>query len=126
MKPRILILDNLEEQIQLFTQILQTANYKVIITNNDWELLDLIESEYPDIVLISNSLVDKDIYLICKKIKLLELGENIEVNKTSIKEFKEMTERLIKRSHNLKMKIVNILFEGTIYQLFSSKVKTLL
>ena len=77
MKPRILILDNLEEQIQLFTQILQTANYKVIITNNDWELLDLIESEYPDIVLISNSLVDKDIYLICKKMQEARLARDL-------------------------------------------------
>ena len=79
MKKRILILDNLEEQIQLFTRILQTANYKVIVTDNESKLLDFIESDYPDIILISSSLTDKDIYLICKKVKLLELGENIPV-----------------------------------------------
>ena len=79
MKNRILILDELEEEIQLLTQILQTAKYKVITTSQEEELLDLIESEYPDLILISGSLVNKDIYLICKKVKLLELGEEIPV-----------------------------------------------
>ncbi len=79
MKNRILILDNVEEEIQLFTQILRTAKYKVITANKESDLFDLIESEYPDLILISNNLVDKDIYLIGKKIKLLKLGENLPI-----------------------------------------------
>lgn len=79
MKYRILILDDLEEEVQLLTQTLEAANYKVITTNQESELLDLIESEYPDLILISGSLINKDIYLICKKVKLLEQGEDIPV-----------------------------------------------
>ena len=79
MKNKILILNNLEEQTLHFTRVLQTANYKIISTKNESELLDFIESEYPDVILIGNNLVDKDIYLICKKVKLLELGENTPV-----------------------------------------------
>jgi diguanylate cyclase (GGDEF)-like protein len=79
MKHRILILDDLEEEVQLLTQTLEVANYKVITTNQESELLDLIESEYPDLILISGSLINKDIYLICKKVKLLEQGEDIPV-----------------------------------------------
>ena len=79
MKKRILLLDDLDEQIQIFTKILQTANYRVIVTNEELQLLDLIESEYPDLILLSGGFVNKDIYLICKKIKLLEAGENIPI-----------------------------------------------
>jgi diguanylate cyclase (GGDEF)-like protein len=81
MNNRILILDDFEEQIKLLTQILQNANYQVITTSREEELLDLIERKYPDLILISASLVNKnkDVYLICKKVKLLELGEEIPV-----------------------------------------------
>lgn len=79
MKRRIVILDDLEEQNQFFLRLLSNANYKVIITENETHLLDLINSNYPDLILLSASLKDKDVYLICKKIKLLEIGENIPV-----------------------------------------------
>ncbi|GAB4310084.1 diguanylate cyclase [Cyanobacterium aponinum UTEX 3221] len=79
MKKRIVILDDLEDQNQLFLRLLNNANYKVIITETESHLLDLINSKYPDLVLLSACLKDKDVYLICKKIKLLEIGESIPV-----------------------------------------------
>lgn len=79
MKKQIVILDDLEEQNQFFLKLLNNANYKVIITENEAHLLDLINSKYPDLILLSSSIKDKDVYLICKKIKLLEIGENIPV-----------------------------------------------
>ena len=79
MKNRILIIDELEEEIQLLTKILETANYKVIATNQETKLLDLIKSEYPDLIFISSSLANKEIYSICKKIKLSDIGEEISV-----------------------------------------------
>lgn len=79
MNKKIIIFDNLEEQSQFFLRLLQEANYKVKITEEESELLDLIHSEYPDVILLSTAFKDKDIYLVCKKIKLLEMGENIPV-----------------------------------------------
>lgn len=79
MKKRIVILDDLEEQCQFFLRLLNNANYKVIITESESHLLDLINSKYPDLILLSAGLKEKDVYLICKKIKLLEIGENIPV-----------------------------------------------
>ncbi|MGI0481121.1 diguanylate cyclase domain-containing protein [Geminocystis sp. CENA526] len=79
MSKKIIILDDLEEQSQFFLRLLHEANYKVVITDEEPVLLDLINSEYPDVVLINATFKDKDVYLVCKKIKLLEMGENIPV-----------------------------------------------
>jgi diguanylate cyclase (GGDEF)-like protein len=79
MNKRILILDDLEEQSQFFLRLLHEANYKVVITEEESQLLDSIYQKKPDIILLSATLKDKDSYLICKKIKLLEIGENIPV-----------------------------------------------
>jgi diguanylate cyclase (GGDEF)-like protein len=79
MNKKIIILDDSEEQSQFFLRLLHEANYGVIITDDESQLLDLIYRESPDIILLSASLTDKDIYLVCKKIKLLEIGENIPV-----------------------------------------------
>lgn len=79
MNKKIIIFDDLEEQSHFFLRLLHEANYKVTITDQESELLDLINSEHPDIILLSATFKDKDIYLVCKKIKLLEIGENIPV-----------------------------------------------
>ncbi|BAQ66286.1 diguanylate cyclase domain-containing protein [Geminocystis sp. NIES-3709] len=79
MNKKIIILDDLEEQSQFFLRLLHEANYTVVITDNESELLDLINNEYIDLILLSATFKDKDVYLICKKIKLLEMGENIPV-----------------------------------------------
>lgn len=79
MNKKIIIFDDLEEQSQFFLRLLHEANYQVNITNQESELLDLINTEYPDVILLSATFKDKDVYLVCKKIKLLEMGENIPV-----------------------------------------------
>ncbi|WP_017293763.1 diguanylate cyclase domain-containing protein [Geminocystis herdmanii] len=79
MNKKIIIFDDLEEQSQFFLRLLHEANYKVNITDQESELLDLINGEHPDIILLSATFKDKDVYLVCKKIKLLEIGENIPV-----------------------------------------------
>ncbi|MBL1211430.1 diguanylate cyclase domain-containing protein [Geminocystis sp. GBBB08] len=79
MNKKIIILDDLEEQSQFFLRLLNEANYWVLVTEEEFELLDLIYREKPDIILLSATLKHKDSYLICKKIKLLEIGENIPV-----------------------------------------------
>ncbi len=79
-KKRVLILDNDQEQLALFTRILKTANYKVIITEDELELIKLIENEYPDVILISDNLSkQKNIYSICQTIKSSNLAENIPI-----------------------------------------------
>lgn len=79
MNKKIIILDDLEEQSQFFLRLLHSANYQVLLTDQESELLDLIDSENPDLILLNSTFKSKDIYLICKKIKLLEIGENIPV-----------------------------------------------
>ncbi|BAQ62456.1 diguanylate cyclase/phosphodiesterase with PAS/PAC sensor [Geminocystis sp. NIES-3708] len=79
MNKKIIILDDLVEQSQFFLRLLHEANYKVFITEEESELLDSISNQKPDIILLSATLKDKDCYLICKKIKLLEISENIPV-----------------------------------------------
>jgi diguanylate cyclase (GGDEF)-like protein len=79
MNKKIIILDDLEEQSQFFLKLLHEANYQVFITEEESQLLDSIFRKKPDIILLSATLKDKDSYLICKKVKLLEIGENIPV-----------------------------------------------
>lgn len=79
MNKKIIILDDLEEQSQFFKRLLHEANYKVVIVEEESQLLDLIYHKKLDVILLSATLKDKDSYLICKKIKLLEISENIPV-----------------------------------------------
>lgn len=79
MNKKIIILNDLEEQNLFFSRLLSEANYEVIITKNESEMLDLINSQNPNLILLNSLLEEKDSYLICKKIKLLESGENIPV-----------------------------------------------
>lgn len=79
MNKKIIILDDVVEQRELLLKLLQEANYKVFITETESELLDSISNINPDIILLSATLKDKDCYLICKKIKVLEISENIPV-----------------------------------------------
>ncbi|WP_373479836.1 diguanylate cyclase domain-containing protein [Geminocystis sp.] len=79
MKKKIIILDDIEEQSQFFLQLLQEANYKVTITNQESQLLDLISNDFPDLILLNANFKDKDTYLVCRKIKVLEMGEDIPV-----------------------------------------------
>ncbi len=75
----ILILDDLREEISSVAKLLSETGYQVSRTNNHFEVLDLVKKEdnLPNLILINADLKDKDSYLICKEIKILEKGENI-------------------------------------------------
>lgn len=79
MKRNIVILDDLKDQSKYFVNLLTTANYQVFTAEEEYQLLDLINEKSPSIVIISATLKDKDVYLICKKIKLLGIGQNLPV-----------------------------------------------
>lgn len=79
MKPRVVIFDSNEEERNFISNLLKNANYKVTIAHSELELFDLINIKCPDIVLLSSSPADKDVYLVCKKIKILKNGENLPV-----------------------------------------------
>jgi diguanylate cyclase (GGDEF)-like protein len=72
----ILILDDLREEISSVAKLLSEIGYQVSRTNNHFEILDLIKKgdNLPNLILINADLKDKDSYLICKEIKILEKG----------------------------------------------------
>lgn len=81
MKSKILILDRKKEDVDFFSDLLTPIGYEVIAVEDDYELFDLIEQEYPYVTLILiNAIIDhEDSYLICKEIELLEKGANIPI-----------------------------------------------
>jgi diguanylate cyclase (GGDEF)-like protein len=79
MNKKIIIFNNLEEQNSFLSRFLHEANYEIVITEKESDLLDLINFENPDLILLSSILAGKDSYLICKNIKLLEKSEDIPV-----------------------------------------------
>ncbi len=79
MKKNIIILDNLEEQINFFQDIFQDNEYNIINVDSEYELLNCVHLEDPDLILINAQLKDNDSYLISKKIKLLDKGKNIPI-----------------------------------------------
>lgn len=79
MAKKIIILDDLEDQKLFFSRLLSEANYEVILTATESEVLDIVNLKTPSLIMINADLKDQDSYLICKKIKLLEKGEKIPV-----------------------------------------------
>lgn len=79
MNKKILILNDIEDEKKFFSRLLHEANYDVVITDNELSLLDLVNTQNPNVILLSSFVESKDTCLICKKIKLLEKGENIPI-----------------------------------------------
>ncbi|MBE9221526.1 diguanylate cyclase [Cyanobacterium stanieri LEGE 03274] len=79
MKKSIIILDDLEEQISFFRELITQSNHSFIDVNNESDLLDLVQLQDPDLILISSTITDLNCYLVCKKIKLLDKGKNIPI-----------------------------------------------
>jgi diguanylate cyclase (GGDEF)-like protein len=81
MTAKILILDNIKEDVTFFANLLTEKGYQVISTDDDFKLLGLIEHHdpTPDLILINVLINHTDTSLICKKIKLLEKGKNIPI-----------------------------------------------
>ena len=77
----IVIVDDLEDEIEFFSQLFTKAGYQVISTNRELELLEIINGQpaAPDLILINGLTKDIDCYFICKKIKFLERGKNIPI-----------------------------------------------
>ncbi|AFZ46317.1 response regulator receiver modulated diguanylate cyclase [Cyanobacterium stanieri PCC 7202] len=79
MKKSIIILDNLEEQINFFRDLIKDSTHSFVDVDNELDLLDFVQVKAPDLILISSAIPDLDCHLVCKKIKLLEKGKNIPV-----------------------------------------------
>lgn len=79
MKKSIIILDNLEEQINFFRDLIKDSSHAFVDVDNESDLLDFVQVKTPDLILISSAIKDLDCYLVCKKIKLLEKGKNIPI-----------------------------------------------
>ncbi|AUC62211.1 diguanylate cyclase/phosphodiesterase with PAS/PAC sensor(s) [Cyanobacterium sp. HL-69] len=79
MKKSIIILDDLEEQIGFFRELISESNHSLVDVDNESDLLNFVQLQAPDLILISSTIKDLNCYLICKKIKLLEKGKNLPI-----------------------------------------------
>ena len=69
MKKKILIVDDIAENIQLAANILTNDGYSVEFATNGIEALDWIENEYFDLVLLDVMMPDMDGYQVCQKVR---------------------------------------------------------
>ena len=79
MAVNIVIFDDIEDEVVFFSQLLTKAGYRVISTHKEFELLEIINAQYPALILLNALIKDMDSYLICERIKLLEQGKNIPI-----------------------------------------------
>jgi signal transduction histidine kinase len=67
--PRILVVDDTPDLLDLFSTLLQRAGYKVLRAATGQECLRIVREELPDLVLLDVMLPDLDGIEVCKRIK---------------------------------------------------------
>jgi len=76
-EPIILIVDNEEESLELFRNILKEEDYTVLTAGNGKEALELVETERPNLIILNLNTSDRDEIKTLRRIK--KIDENIEV-----------------------------------------------
>jgi len=76
-KPTILIVDNEEESLELFRNILKEEDYIVLTAGNSKEALERVETERPKLVILNLNTSDMNEIKTLRRIK--KIDENIEV-----------------------------------------------
>jgi diguanylate cyclase (GGDEF)-like protein len=79
MAVNIVILDDIQDEVEFFSQLLAEAGYQPIGTDNEFELLEIIDTQTPGLILINTLIKELDSYSLCQKIKLLEKGKDIPI-----------------------------------------------
>ena len=68
-EPKVLIVDDDKENVDLIAYFLKPQNYQVITAHDGVEALRLVESENPDIILLDIKLPKMDGFQVCERIK---------------------------------------------------------
>ncbi len=67
--PRVLIVDDNKENIDLIAYFLKPQNYQIIIAHDGAEALEKIENDPPDIILLDIMLPKMDGFQVCERVK---------------------------------------------------------
>ena len=78
-KPKIIVVDDSEFELQLVDWILQEKNYQTFLADNGSDALKMLENLTPDLILLDIMLPDIDGFEVCKKIKGIDKLQDIPV-----------------------------------------------
>jgi two-component system, sensor histidine kinase and response regulator len=78
-KPKILVVDDSEFELQLVDFVLQEKNYQTFLAGNGSDALKMLENLTPDLILLDIMLPDIDGFEVCKRIKSLDKLKDIPV-----------------------------------------------
>jgi len=68
-KRKILVIDDMEENIMLLQRILTEAGFQVITGHNGEEAIDIVRSERPDLVILDVMMPKLDGFRTCEKLR---------------------------------------------------------
>ncbi len=68
-EPKVLIVDDDKENVDLIAYFLKPQNYQIITAHDGVEALRLVESDHPDIILLDIKLPKMDGFQVCERIK---------------------------------------------------------
>jgi len=71
-KPKVLVVDDSEFELQLVDFILQEKNYQTVLAGNGSDALLILENLTPDLILLDIMLPDFDGFEVCKRIKAID------------------------------------------------------
>lgn len=78
-KPKVLVVDDSEFELQLVDFILQEKNYQTVLAGNGTDALIILETLTPDLILLDIMLPDFDGFEVCKKLKTIDTIKDIPV-----------------------------------------------
>ena len=78
-KPKVLVVDDSEFELQLVDFILQEKNYQTVLAGNGTDALIILETLTPDLILLDIILPDFDGFEVCKKLKTIDKLKDIPV-----------------------------------------------
>jgi len=78
-KPKVLVVDDSEFELQLVDFILQEKNYQTVLAGNGSDALLILENLTPDLILLDIMLPDFDGFEVCKRIKAVDKLKDIPV-----------------------------------------------
>lgn len=78
-KKKILLVDDLVENLKLLVNIFHTHDYEIIIAKNGQEALDIVDNAKPDLILLDVNMPIKNGYEVCQELKENPHTKNIPI-----------------------------------------------